>query len=167
MARASVHLTCQKCGKEFTHIKYYLHNSQSRESYEKWAKETIDTCPDCWKAEQEAKKLAEREKQIAESAKSASGCPWALPALEGSEKQIKWATDIRNNLIAQLVDKGAKWDVMEAIGKGDKPEGASEEVLQAASELYKTIYNASSKWWIDNRGKQFANHCFEIGKGMR
>ena len=167
MTRAKVNLICQKCKKEFTHIKHHLPNGKSRDNYENWAKKNITVCQECWKAEQEVSKQAERENQATENTKTALECPWILPVLEGSEKQIKWATDIRNNLIAQLAARGAKWDVMESVGKGAKPEGITEEAVNAMIEVYGVIYTTSSKWWIDNRGKTLANGIFEVGRGMR
>jgi len=166
MAKASIYLTCKKCGEEFWHGKKCYNSSDAR-NYEDWAKENVDTCPKCWKADQDVKKLAEREKQSAENEKSATECPWTLPKLEGSEKQIKWANDIRNNLIAQMISSKAKFDALEAVTKGDIPEGMSEVTAQAIKEFYSDVHNKSSKWWIDNRGKCFFGETFEIGRGMR
>jgi len=167
MARAMINLKCEKCGKEFTHIKHGCYNRSDANQYENWAKSAITTCPDCWKEEQEIKKLAEREKETVKSAEIAQSCPWQLPALQGSEKQIKWAADIRNNLIAQMIDKEIKWGNIEAAGKGENPAEVNQETLSAAKELYDAIFSISAKWWIENRGKRFFNCIFEIGRGMK
>lgn len=58
MAQAYIICTCTTCGKEFTKTKTCKNRSEA-DSFEKWAKENIDTCPDCYKKirrKQEAEK---------------------------------------------------------------------------------------------------------------
>ena len=61
MAKASLYLKCKKCGKEFCHEKYFS-NSKERNSYEEWARNAIDLCPDCYKAESREKMREENKK---------------------------------------------------------------------------------------------------------
>lgn len=61
MAKASLYLKCKKCGKEFCHEKYFS-NSKERNSYEEWARDAIDLCPDCYKAESREKMREENKK---------------------------------------------------------------------------------------------------------
>lgn len=79
MAMARVTITCRRCGKEFE-IKKKCYNRSDANSFETWAESHIDLCRDC-----------ERELEYEQAAEETS----ELPALEGSEKQIRWATVIR------------------------------------------------------------------------
>lgn len=147
MSRASVVLTCKKCGKEFTHIKHNCYNSTDARKYEEWAKKNVDTCPDCYKVEQEAKKLAERAKQAAGNSEGAKSCPLEFPVLIGSEKQIAWATDLRNGIISAMVDRKAKWDML-----------INTDNQTVKAEMVK-LMEPSAKWWIDNRMKKVFDFC--------
>ena len=55
----------------------------------------------------------------------------AMPALDGSEKQVAWALDIRSN-------------AMQTLKKACKP-----EVLPEVTKAVESIDSAA--WWIDNR----------------
>lgn len=57
-----------------------------------------------------------------------------LPELEGTEKQIAWATQIRNKFIQQIGDRITDWS----------PQSAAYEAIDRHSE---------AKIWIDNRDK--------------
>lgn len=74
-----------------------------------------------------AKDPNEQLKKIVESVK--------LPALEGSDKQVKWATDIRESAIA-------------AVAKHLNNEADVTTATQALAQV------TSSRWWIDNRDKK-------------
>lgn len=88
MPRAKIDLTCKYCGDKFTHVKDGLQNANAVISYNKWAQEHIDTCPNCYKT---VRKDEERKQQddLLEGIN--------LPDLEGSEKQVAWAETIRRN----------------------------------------------------------------------
>lgn len=87
------------------HEEYHDLNCTSRE-YEnrlKWyedvyAKERV--CADCYKAEQDRIRQAEREKTKAESEMRKASMD--LPELSGSEKQVAWAESIREKLLQQI-----------------------------------------------------------------
>jgi len=140
MARAKINLTCGKCGREFTHIKQNCHNRTAADSYEAWAKANIDTCPECYGAAKAAKKEAERTATAQKAAEQVQGCPLDLPTLTGSDKQIAWATDIRNKFVGYCMSK-LDWAKMQEAAK-DRPE--------VKADLDKLLA-ASAKWWIDNR----------------
>lgn len=68
----------------------------------------------------------------------------SFPALEGSEKQIKWAIDIRIQT-ANALDR-----ILEDFSLVEKKE------QQALKTAVKEIMNtASAKWWIENRETGF------------
>lgn len=60
MAKASVKLICAKCGAEFKKEKYCTNRSAAN-SWEEWAKENFELCPDC---EKEAYRKAQKEKGL-------------------------------------------------------------------------------------------------------
>ena len=48
MAKARAICICSTCGKEFTKTKQCKNRAEA-DSFEQWAKENIDTCPDCYR----------------------------------------------------------------------------------------------------------------------
>lgn len=96
MAKASVEIICEECGKEFTH-EHICRNRNEADSYEEWARENITTCPACW---YKAKRAAE-EKRAEEATKDVE-----LSELTGSEKQVAWAEKIRRAAIATVLESG-------------------------------------------------------------
>ena len=169
MPRANVSLICSKCEKSFYHTSSRVIPSKELDGYIDWAKNTINTCPECWKTENEAKKLAEREKQSAKDAETVQECPWILPNLTGTEKQVKWANDIRNNLLAQMISKKVNFGAIESAAKDELPPdvGNREKLVKTSIEFMEAIYNDSAKWWIDNRGKSFFEGRICIGVDLR
>jgi len=140
MAKASVRLICSNCGQEFTATKG-CNNRTEADNWEKYMSRIGGECKECYVA----KKKAEKEAHIAEQAKvnseMAQGCPLTLPELQGTEKQIKWASDLRNGVIAAMNNRKCKWDVLLQNTERDdiKPE-------------FEKLMEPSAKWWIENRG---------------
>lgn len=60
MAQARVYCTCKKCGAEFEKVAT-KHNRREADSWEEWAKNYFDLCPDC---ERQAKKEREKAKGL-------------------------------------------------------------------------------------------------------
>lgn len=81
MAKAQCH--CAVCGNDFE-IKVKRRNKEEATSFEEWAAKNITVCREC---ERKMKKKEDHERAL----KNSDG----LPALEGTEKQIAWAFDIR------------------------------------------------------------------------
>lgn len=79
MAMARVTITCSRCGKEFE-IKKKCWNRNDANSFVEWAENNIDLCRDC-----------ERELEYQQAAEETKD----LPNLDGTEKQVRWATVIR------------------------------------------------------------------------
>lgn len=136
MARAKALCMCKTCGYEFEHIAY-RGNSKDARSYEKWASENIDECPSC----REERIKAEREKQNRISAEAAQTKGW--PELTGTEKQVAWATSIREKELGDAAEECTR------RLKTRHPE-AYKIAMAAIDKLVSTRTKAS--WWIDNRG---------------
>lgn len=88
MSIAKIEITCTECGRTFTHRKECRNRSEA-DSYEAWAGQNIDTCPECWRkiqANQNAAALAVVLKRYG----------IRLPDLSGeSDKQIDYAGSVR------------------------------------------------------------------------
>lgn len=118
MAKASIVLVCKECGETFRHERICRNRSDATD-YEEWAEKNITQCPECFKKEQREIK---RQKEL----KALEGIE--LAELTGSEKQVKWAEDIRRKAVADCIEHDPK-------------------------EIFWTLVNAhtEAKWWIENR----------------
>ena len=110
-----------------------VNERESRIEY--WEKH--GTCSECYKAQQEAKRNEEnmraaRKAEINGRAK-----------LTGSEKQVKWATTIRENIMGQL----------------DQILNKSEGAIKIQAHLNGIT---EARFWIDNRSYQGAERDFGI-----
>ena len=125
MARVKIEIICKLCGNSFIHEKK-CYNRTAAESYEEWAIDNIDTCPSCYykqkKAEEERKK-AEEAASFSESMKGVE-----LSELVGTEKQIKWASDIRYHAVGNILKYGPSPEFFVLVNS-----------------------KTDSKWWIENR----------------
>jgi hypothetical protein len=118
---------CGKCGKEFR------------------GKEWQTICPDCYKAQKDAERAAEKTKkaEILDAAWAAFASRIALPALKGSDKQIKWANDIRREMVAFCVCKGLK-----TLRAADPLETLRAEAAKG-QKLSTLLLSDSAHEWID------------------
>lgn len=136
MAVVKLTLVCKTCGCEFTH-RHECYNREQAESYEEWARENIDTCPDCYREEKRTAEEKKIESGILEILE-ADGVKIELAELEGSEKQIAWANKIRNealyNLLKLYKEKGGKLEQSSVDKVADMINGKT-----------------AAKWWIENR----------------
>lgn len=89
------------------------------------------------------RELERREKAEAEMAAAISEEASRLPELEGSEKQVAWATDIRAKWLRELRDRLDDYD----------PEDDYEGPIRADLEkvMAHLAAEAKSRFWIDNR----------------
>ena len=136
MAKAKAICKCKYCGNEFEIIAY-KYNSRDARDFEKWASDHYDECPEC----REKRIDAEHDEQARISAEAAKAKGW--PELTGSEKQVKWATSIRE---AEL---GTAAEEFTRRLKTRHPE--SYKIAMAAIEQLATTKTKAS-WWIDNKG---------------
>lgn len=134
MARAMANCTCEKCGNTFTKIAYRQNRTDAR-NYEAWAEANCTICPECWKAEKEAKQKEEQESILQKYSD-------VIPSLTGSEKQIAWAEKIRRNLVDNAND------VITALKRRNKK--GSEVAADYIAWLIQD--KTDSRFWIDNRG---------------
>lgn len=128
MARAQVKLTCSECGATFIWERHCCHNRRAANEAEEWAASNIDLCPECYAKKCAAEREAKHQAEYEAAAKASAG----LPALTGSERQIRWATTLRA-------------EALDALRKMIDP------VFWAAVE---GVFAAetSAGWWIDHRG---------------
>ena len=140
MAKARVKLVCVKCGQEFWAEKTCYNRSEAN-NWEEYMERVGGTCKECWIKEKEAEREAKKAEFSRAAAEGAQGLPFELPALTGSEKQVKWANDLRNGVIATLNNHKIKWEEFLETAKTDE---------EVKAELDR-IMNPSAKWWIDNR----------------
>lgn len=85
MAKVTIDLVCERCGKEFTHTKYCC-NSREANTYENWATDNITMCPDCYSLS----KIEEVEFDN-------------IVELTGTDRQIQYARAIRAKTIKALM----------------------------------------------------------------
>lgn len=97
MAKAEVKIICKKCGNRFTWSNIY-HSRKDADAAEIWAKQNITLCPECRKKEY----IKEQQALAPEYAKKAAEIlsDYKLPVLTGTEKQIAYATSLRDKFIA-------------------------------------------------------------------
>ena len=139
MAKATAICTCKKCGATFekTTVK---RNRREADSWEEWAVNTFDTCPEC-----EHEENAKRAAAIAEEAKNNG-----LPALIGTPNQVIWAEQLRKSMI-ELFSK--LYDEAKAIIIEDAEENElgihKVEYADRAYEYF--LRQDKASWWIDRR----------------
>lgn len=151
MALVRITLTCCECGKEFEH-RHTCRNTSDAANYEAWARDNVTICPECYRA---ALRVAE-EKQAAENATSAG-----LPALEGTEKQVRYALVLRERLIDRTpmlrrmvkglsieLGKGAKLDVIAAAVNNAESAGQNVKLQKMAVQIMATT---SAAWYIEHQ----------------
>lgn len=112
--------------------------ASERRGYAAWLEK--QKCTACWQRtskrkvskEVQAERAAALESALEDQERS------SLPLLQGSEKQVSWAVELRHGLLRSAY--------AELVESGQKTEGEFDaEVL----ELVRRIDRA--KWWIDNR----------------
>lgn len=139
MAKARIELTCAKCGKTYWREKI-CYNRREADEWEAWmaSNPAANLCTECWRAE----KIAEEHARLEHVTEGL-----ALPELTGSEKQVKWAIDLRAKKIESIKD---------AIGA--KP------YCNAVISDY-CANKTDAKWWIDNRWSDITTNtltCFIV-----
>ena len=139
MAKATVTCTCCECGKSFTASKILASRDQAN-NWEEWAKSNIIQCDECRAKSREEEKAAANAK-AAEAAKE-----FALPELTGSDKQVAWATELRNKFIVAATEAAQSKIGNDPIESKDMADFAGYIVLK----------RTSASDWIDSISKEFA-----------
>lgn len=99
MARAIAQCICRKCGESFEKMKYGCRNRSEANSWEEWAESNIDLCTECWKKEQEEKKINDTERyeikemHYSEYKNKYSWCKTVIDSYNKETKTIKVIID--------------------------------------------------------------------------
>lgn len=86
--------------------------------------------------------------QAAEARKS-----WGdLPALTGSDKQIAWASDIRDTILATLTEQMSRLEALsdEQLEQAGQGGGALDKTRQALDQVKS---EDKAHWWIEHRDR--------------
>ena len=153
MAKARARVTC-KCGAEFWAEKD-CRNRAEADSWEGWVVNSGRMCPTCYVAEKKAEREAAKAEAVTKAAETISGLPFSLPELQGSEKQVAWAADLRAKAINECARLGMMWDVFGDQIAGRDTHGAPEGervLIRAFGDL---LLTSSAKMWIEARGKSY------------
>lgn len=139
MAKATITCTCPECGTTFT-WSVICHNRREADNWESYHADEATTrlCPECYRKAAAARRQQEREAENAAAAETAGKL--GLPAITGTEKQVAWATTIRQRAIdnALLASAGRT-----SSGMTDKGRAFIAGIIAQMS--------AEAKWWIDHR----------------
>lgn len=139
MAKAEIKCTCPECGA--TH--YWSVTCYNRREADRWEEYHADEantrlCPECY-AKAKAKERAEAREAENKAAAETAGA-LGLPELSGSEKQVAWATSIRQKALDEALSAAA---------------GGSTRVLNDEGRAFVAAVlgrmSAEARWWIDHR----------------
>ncbi len=145
MAKATVTCTCATCGATFQRFAI-KRNRADADSWEKWAAENIDECPQCYAA----RRAAEREEQL-KSYVSGFSAAHPLPKITGvSEKQIAYASSLRtrfveNQLMRNNADIAKFFDTYNRF----RPDALSPAHLAEAKECAQQAGQPFDAWYAD------------------
>lgn len=126
MAKAKAFCRCATCGNEFTREKI-CGNRREADSWEAWAENHFDECPDCY----QTRVRMERQEENAAAAEANKTA--GLPGLTGSPKQVAWAESIRSH--------GLEY----AGSKFSKTSEQAQQILEWLRGQSKAV------WWIEHR----------------
>lgn len=128
---------CEICKNEYGRPTYTSRDSKSTKEYWRNLEGTEHgKCTECYKKE----KQEEKEREAAKAAEYAKEKD--LPELTGSEKQIAWATELRNKFVKASEEMSEK---------------RKEEMAKLAGMEYPVVIDriikskTESHWWIENR----------------
>lgn len=136
MAKAIAKCTCKVCGIVFE-VTAFRQNRRMADSFEQWAEKNITLCKEC-----ENRQIEERNAQEnARAIEAAAERGW--PELTGSDKQIGWASSIREAGLPGLI---------KFVEQSKKNTMIPAERLNAGEIALKVIMGKTeASWWIDNR----------------
>lgn len=140
MAIAKIEIICKKCGKKFEH-RATKASRREADSYEAWARDHIDTCPECYRTET-------REAETRKGEKASE--KFHLPEItEGTEKQIKFASDLRARFILRnQEDVAGMAEALEYLADDSKLEELSEECGKSVEDIRTEIEkDVNDKLW--------------------
>lgn len=134
----------RSCG----HQEWVRSNAPLRERDAVIARESRKLCAECY--------AAQRATQAQQAAQAQS-----LPQLTGSDKQIAWASDIRQQMLTATAD--LRRQAQEAVEHPERdPHGTAPVVLAVLDEIVST--HTEARWWIDNRNADWVQLVFAAAK---
>lgn len=148
MARAIAECTCAKCGAKFEKVQFRA-NRKMADEWKAWAEENCTTCSNCWAKEKQEKDAAKAAEIIER---------FNLPEITGkSDKQIKFAADMRNELLAQPETAKKLQLIAECLNDEQckaqaEKEGMSVEAF-VAKAVKRKLYNGEALWTIYKSGE--------------
>ena len=155
MAKATANCTCKECGKHFEKVKI-LRNCKEAESWQKWAEDNIDMCPECWR---DARRAEER------AAIDALRTEYDAPPMTGSDKQIAWAEEIQLRAVQAMrdyVDNALSISSRE-LADGKITEAVHQERIDQNDRYIRYLFTETrASWWIDRRDKYELDVCREL-----
>lgn len=138
---------CNECGKEFrVQLMGKVRDREWKLEHWTWVCEECKTK----KKEDEAQKAAEKSKEM------------QLPELVGSEKQIKWALQIRLQAIKEMEKQIEAQKALERLNPEGNPEREEYLMRLGFDDILKNETKAS--WWIDHRHTSFGVLAIQRGK---
>lgn len=129
----SKHAVTHACGHVITHDLSGNRNDRARR--ERWLEGT--DCGECYRA----KRVAESKAEAAAAAQTV-GKTWVYPPLKGTEKQVRWATDLRLQVMARV--EGLLKAEFDAVAYLDVHGLVQAELNELTSASY----------WIDQKSMQ-------------
>lgn len=150
MAKAKATCKCSKCGATFTKTKIVA-NRAAAYSWEAWAEEHFDLCPDCYEAQKEAE-LAKtheiREMHYAEYKKNYSECKTVADSYDPKTKTIKVFVEKKaEEKKTEAVESSAPAISRKAMKKAQKIANLSKsEIFRYAHQLTKQIMKAGDDY---------------------
>ncbi len=141
----------RNCG----HQEWVRSNAPLRERDTVTARESRKLCAECYAAQrqQEATQRAAQAQQAAQAQ--------SLPQLTGSDKQVAWASDIRQQMLDATAD--LRRQAQEAVAHPERdPHGTAPVVLAVLDEIVST--RTEARWWIDNRNADWVQLVFAAAK---
>lgn len=139
MAKATITCTCPECGTTFT-WSVVCHNRREADNWEFYHADEATTrlCPECYRKAEAARR--EQERKTANAAAAAKAGEFGFPPLTGTERQVAWATTIRQ----QALDKAL------AIVAGRTSTGMTDKGRAFVAAVIAKM-STEAKWWIDHR----------------
>lgn len=158
MAIAEFTIICPTCGEEFG-VRRKCYNRKDADNYEAWVKSHPYNCPKCYKAA----KIAETESKAAEFVARVG-----LPEIVGkSDKQIKFATDLRTKYLVGDHPIYACWDELIPTIRSGKfasivEKNAQKMNIPIPESLYNTLHRMNLEVLVILRVTVDAHEIIEL-----
>ena len=151
MAKVRMTCKCENCGKEFEHI-HMCRNTKDAVDYEKWAKENITICPECY-AEQKRMEKENKRKAYMEEIEEGH----KLPEITGvSEKQIAYAERLRSLFIDDLATYNVNLKKFFQGASEIRFEKMTEKEHAMAAEAAEKVGKTTEEWFEERRNMVLA-----------